>query len=92
MILARSFGLLKSTRFAGVSAAALFNGMIGGRASRACFSSDMKKRIEEEFAALKTPYSNVTEKILELAGQELYKQPNHPLGIMRYKFEEFFTS
>lgn len=50
------------------------------------------EKVREEYLAKKTSYGNVTEKILELAGRELHKQPNHPLGIMRFKMQEFFLN
>lgn len=31
------------------------------------------EKVREEYQVKKTPYGNVTEKILELAGRELYK-------------------
>ncbi|EAS07559.1 phenylalanine-tRNA ligase (macronuclear) [Tetrahymena thermophila SB210] len=66
-------------------------------ATTLCFSyqkhfSSVTEQIRKEIEEKKSPYGNITPKIIELAGQELYKQPNHPLGIMRYKMEEFFTN
>ncbi|EGR27575.1 phenylalanine-tRNA probable, putative [Ichthyophthirius multifiliis] len=54
------------------------------------FFSTFQKQIQREILSKKTPYGNVTEKIISLAGQELHKKPNHPLGIMRYKLQSFF--
>lgn len=56
------------------------------------YFSTFAEKVCKEILEKKSPYGNVTPKIMELAGQELYKQPNHPLGIMRYKMEEFFTN
>lgn len=56
-----------------------------------CFST-LNQKVREEYLVKKSSYSNVTDKILELAGRELYNLPNHPLGIMRFKMQEFFLN
>ena len=40
----------------------------------------------------KTPYGNVTSKIVELTQRNIYKVPNHPLRTLALKLEEFYSS
>ncbi len=47
---------------------------------------------KDEILRLKSDYGNVTDKIIDLAGRELYKNPKHPIGILRYKMEEYFLN
>ena len=41
---------------------------------------------------LKTPYGNISDKMISYIGRDLYRDPNHPLGIIKIKIEDFFES
>ena len=45
----------------------------------------------KEIERLATPYSNVTDKIKNLTDKKLYKNKDHPLGILTAKIQTFFS-
>ena len=41
---------------------------------------------------MKNEYGNVNDKIISYLGKNIYKDPNHPLGIIKHKIEDFFSN
>ena len=41
---------------------------------------------------MKNGHGNVSEKIISYLGRNIYKDPNHPLGIIKHKIEDFFSN
>lgn len=56
-----------------------------GNLNRSFFSTS------KEIERLATPYSNVTDKIKNLTDKKLYKNKDHPLGILTTKIQSFFS-
>ena len=48
--------------------------------------------LSKQINSQKNTYGNVTPKISQLCDIQLLENPNHPLGILKSKMEEFFKN
>ena len=48
--------------------------------------------IKEKILNIKTPYSNISPKILNLVDEKIYLNKQNPLGIIKLKIQEFFEN